>query len=337
MFNVIMKYKRRIRQITVLLILVCCGTVACKTNNSAKSEQGNEGVNDTIPFLNSKIVLATQNEAAKLLRTSDEFTKSLSPFDVSSRLRDKTKTTEKDYLDFASAQAREWSTSDKKNLAKIIASAASKIEELGLFLSLPAEIKILNSTREEENEAAYTRSNYIVMEGDGDEALFLHELFHVYSRANPDKRDELYGTIGFLPNKRILIPESIWETKATNPDAPFMEHYINVMIDGQSSNVTFITQAKEPYSGGSFFEYLEPKLLVLEDMGQAKKPMLQDGKPIIKEYADAKDLFDKIGTNTDYIIHPEEILAMHFTFLTIGEKVPEAKYLDAVSEILRAN
>ena len=59
--------------------------------------------------------------------------------------------------------------------------------------------------KEEDGASAYTRQNFIVLaQGLFDapesalEDIFIHELFHILSRNNPDMAERIYNTIGFV-------------------------------------------------------------------------------------------------------------------------------------------
>ena len=61
--------------------------------------------------------------------------------------------------------------------------------------------------------------------------------------------------------------------------------------------------------GGEFFNYLQLKFLLAKTGA---------GKPEVIDPAYVSDLFEQVGRNTEYIIHPEEILADNFALLMIG-------------------
>jgi hypothetical protein len=57
--------------------------------------------------------------------------------------------------------------------------------------------------------------------------------------------------------------------------------------------------------------------------------------PVLKNFAAATDLKQKIGNNTNYTLHPEEILAEHFVMLVQGQEVPEPSYIEAMKVVLQ--
>ena len=161
-----------------------------------------------INFMNSQIVFASLDESKDLLGTSDEFTKSLSPFDCASKTQNTENKQESDYLEFAKNQALQWTAKDIVNTTKIIEETIHQIQKLQLEIPLPEKIILVKSTCLEEGGASgYTRGSFIVLNSAPDIHLFIHELFHVFSRHNPEIRERLYATIGFKPCNKIDYPK----------------------------------------------------------------------------------------------------------------------------------
>jgi hypothetical protein len=290
-----------------------------------------------IPFVEgSKIIFTPLNEGRELLGTSDSYTQSLSKFDLASRTGDASSDQEQDYLDFASEQAQEWTESEILSLKSTITFVKTKMEEAGLNVDLPNEIRLVKSTMlEEGNSTSYTRNGYIVVRSNITEGSILHELFHLFSRINTAKRDELYATINFHKSNQISFPASLQDKVITNPDAPLLEHTINVTIDGKEEEAVFVILAKEDWSGGGFFGYIDQKLMLLEGDQNNKTAKMVNGEPVLKDFGDAPDLEAKIGTNTDYTLHPEEILADHFSLLVRQQSVPDPEFLEAMEAVLK--
>lgn len=312
-----------------LATIILFTLVGCSNKASEKSSK-------TTTFMNSKIIFVEETEAAKLLSTSDEFTQVQSAFDFASKTNNVQGNQEQDYLTYAGSQAQAWTEKEIEETTKVIEEAAAKMKEKGIQLSLPDEIKLVKSTILEEGGAAgYTRGNYIVFKTTPGIHLFLHELFHVFSRANPVKRDAFYNTISFQKMDRLSYPEQLLPSKITNPDAPHFEHFLTVQTADGQKDVVIITNASKPYSGGSFFEYLELLLLVVEGEGTDKSVVMKDDMPVTLEFGDAVDFREKVGNNTNYIIHPEEILAEHFTMIFSDDEVKDPQFISSLEEILK--
>lgn len=285
---------------------------------------------------NTTIVFTPKDEAAERLGTSDTYTQALSKFDLTSRTQNKESTEEEDYLTFASQQAQAWTAEEKTVLEERILGIKDKMDALGLELEFPEEILLIKSTMDEEGGAiSYTRENYIVVRGLVNESFLIHELFHILTRFKPEIRSELFETIHFTESNRIVYPEGIRDLVITNPDAPFLEHTITVEIDGESEEVVFILIAEEEWDGGSFFTYLKQRLMYVGGAADEKQAVLVEDMPVLRNFSAATDLKQKIGTNTDYTLHPEEILAEHFVMLVQEQEVPEPSYIDAMKVILQ--
>ncbi len=281
------------------------------------------------------IVFTPVDEAAERLGTSDTYTRELSKFDLISRTRNKSSEKEEDYLEFASQQAQSWTQEERQTLTERILGIKEKIDNLGLKLEFPNEILLVKSTMAEEgNAVSYTRENYIVVRGTVSERFLAHGLFHILTRYKPEKNKELYETINFHETNRILYPEAIRDYVITNPDAPFLDHTITLKIDDKDEEVVFILISEEDWDGGSFFTYMEQRLMLVDGPEGEKAAKLVDGNPVLKNFEAASDLEQKIGTNTSYTLHPAEILADHFVSLLLGRDVPEPSYIEAMREVL---
>ncbi len=281
------------------------------------------------------IVFTPLEEAIERLGTSDSYTKELSKFDLVSRTRNTASDSEEDYLEFASQQAQDWTQEERQTLTERILSVKDKINNLGLKLEFPQEILLVKSSMAEEgNAVSYTRENYIVVRGIVSEAFLAHELFHILTRYKPERRKELYATINFHETNRIHYPEAIRDYVITNPDAPFLEHTITLSIDNEEEEVVFILISEEEWDGGSFFDYMRQRLMFIDGLEGEKAAKLVDDFPVLKNFAAATDLKQKIGSNTTYTLHPEEILAEHFVMLVMDRDVPEPSYIDAMKEVL---
>jgi hypothetical protein len=73
----------------------------------------------------------------------------------------------------------------------------------------------------------------------------------------------------------------------------------------------------DPSRGGEFFDYLEFKFLVVQ---KADSHATYDPSRITSlDASQLQDFYEQVGRNTDYIVHPEEIIADNFEFLLIGK------------------
>ena len=289
---------------------------------------------------------ASASEGRKILMTRDDFVQRLSPFDRAARLKVDHQVSEEEYLNFAGKNTSDW-TDQEAEAAK---TAIEKLRPLltRFPLSLPPIIQMIKTTGAEEGNAAYTRASAIILPK-SDLAkrqselmkLFSHELFHVLSRHNPDLKERLYEAIGFIQCDEIEFPRELASRKITNPDAPKNDHFIRLTVRGeQVLAVPILFSTAEVYDakkGGEFFEYLNFQFLVMKTTEAPKRlvAVYEDSKPKLIGPKEASGFFEQIGRNTQYIIHPEEILAENFSLLILKEEnAPSPEVLEKISTIL---
>ena len=89
-------------------------------------------------------------------------------------------------------------------------------------------------------------------------------------------------------------------------------------------------------AGGDFFDNMVFKLLILAETKDGFRPaLLPGGGADLRDPSALPSYFDQIGRNTQYIIHPEEILADNFV-LMINEapSVPSPSILQGMRVVL---
>lgn len=286
-----------------------------------------------VELAGSKIVFATAEQAAGLLNQRDEYVERLSPFDRSARMRSAAEVTEAQFLKFIAAAALDWPDEQREKLEAVIAAVAPQV--VALDPPLPETIYLVHTSGDEEGDAFYTRGAAIIvprskLDSDSEylQRIFAHELFHVISRHALGLRNDLYAAIGFQPCGEVELPGELAERKITNPDAPRIEHCIQLTIEGRqrwAMPVLYSRSQQYDPRGGSFFNYLQFRLMVVErdEQGQAT-PALNHGEPILLEPTEVDGLFEQIGRNTQYIIHPEEVLADNFAMLVMRDREVES-------------
>jgi hypothetical protein len=287
----------------------------------------------------TKLRFATPEQAETAFRRLDRFTESLSVFDLQSRL-DRSDPTLDGFFEFSVEQIVPWTAEQKEKLTVIIESLEQRL--LPLDLPLPKTVFLVQTTGKIEGKAAYCRGNAIMLPSrfmDVPQArlepLLAHELFHVLSSHDPQLRYELYKIIGFKGCPPIELTGDLADRKITNPDAPQLDCVLRIDVDGELVPVTPFLWAKSefvPGEGKVFFDYLQFRLLVLEPKGGGYQPRLRDGEPWFVS-PNRPDFYWNIGTNTGYIIHPEEVLADNFKALVM--KTPDLPTPRITQEMLR--
>lgn len=273
---------------------------------------------------------ATAEEGQAALTADDAFTRSLSRFDLQSRLKTAAAVTLDDWKKFASGHVRGWQPAESEAVSESLARLSKPLGELRL--PLPKTVLLIRTSGQEESGAAYTRGTAIVLpqnvvaySPDRLDRLLAHELFHVLSRHDGAFRARLYRIIGFEVCEPIEFPAPLAERRLTNPDAPLVDCTIELKnAEGKSFFGAPILYASANHYDAekkrSMFQYLTFRLLVVEQDRGRWRPRLLQGEPVVIDPKKEPAFFEKVGKNTNYVIHPDEILADNFVHLVMGAK-----------------
>lgn len=315
-----------LQRLLTLLLLVTIGTGTYA------------GVLLKFPFAGSTVELLDSTDAAIANSKSDVYSRSLTPFDLQIRLGIQN-ASEKDYLAKAATQTRNWSPEEQQILKQSFGEIEAFLKTNKVILKLPATIKLIKTAGKEEFEAeGYTRENRITLCPNRqkiDVHLVAHELFHVYSRYNETKRNEIYKIFGFKKCNKINTAAAMQGRVITNPDCPVIEHYIRVKVQEQPKDLVLQLYSTRDYKPEyNLGDYMNVGLLEVAGTDLSKKPVMKDGKGILYQIDEVPELFQQISSNTPYIIHPEEISAEHFSMWIVGQKVPQPEYFARLKEAL---
>jgi hypothetical protein len=265
---------------------------------------------------------ATDAEAAQVIGAKDDFIQRLSPFDRAARMKTDQPVSEDRFLAFLKSNVSAWADTDEPRVQNAINALRPELEKLSV--PFPNKIDFIKTTGAEEGHAFYTRDTAIIMPGaqivaaspDLLKKTIAHELFHILSRNNPELREKLYQSIGFVHCDEVQLPPDLAARKITNPDAPRNDHAIRLQFGGKEVlAVPILLSNSDKYDrakGGEFFDYMQLKFLVIQPSPGAKPPQLLDP-------AYVSHFFEQVGRNTEYIIHPEEILAENFSQIVTGQ------------------
>jgi hypothetical protein len=296
----------------------------------------------------STICFATVNEAKEILTFRDDFVRSMSPFDRAARMKTDKDISEKEYLDFVGKNILEWNESEKEKVSAALQDIQALLKDYSL--PFPKKMFVIKTTGDEEGRAPYTRANAIILPKNELSATVTnirktinHELFHILTRANPKLQENLYALIGFIKCGEAELPTELKARKITNPDAPANDHCIRLTINGKETwAIPIIFSSTEKYNtvrGGEFFNYLVFQILVVERQGKAPevKPIYDGSKPMLVGLQQVSGFFEQVGRNTEYLIHPEEILADNFALLFSRDRnAPSPDIIKKMAEVLKS-
>ena len=272
------------------------------------------------PPLTTQFPLATVEQGAAALSADDEFMAAVSAADIAIRVRRAGATKEELRAVYASAP-RPWTEAERVRLNTMLTRHGGELDQLARWL--PPSVLLIKSDGAADTQLPHTRGaaiNMGVALPDEDatlDGLFFHELFHVLSRHNGARRDEMYAIVGF-ERCEIALPAALQARTITNPDAPLVRHAAPLSTPGRLvAPVLFAEPPVFDPAHPDFDHYFQLRFLVADrtaDGGCALE--IADGEPVALPGAEAVAAIHAVaGRNTNYVLHPEELLADNFSQL----------------------
>lgn len=304
--------------------------IGCKSNQSAQVLQLSP--TNQIIFLDS-----LQAAATIVVDQKDMFFDYINKTDMSIQMRQNfpaTTTREealKAYKTFIQKDVLSFTATEIAFVEKVFKKAYNNIEQLSSNI-LTDQIKLIKSHGQQYgNSTYYTRENCIVIPkyvlNEGNEQAFyntmLHEIFHIYSRYNPTKREALYELIGFknIGDPTLLkMNANLRDRVLLNPDGVNYAYAINLNLDDGTSirAIPIIYSKEKDYvpEKKEFFDYLGFNLFpVLPPFSRLVPVQSDENGNSSLNIGQLSDFQRQIRDNTGYIIHPDEIMADNFQFL----------------------
>ena len=282
----------------------------------------------TIPFR-----FASKAEGTELLLANKEYYAKFTPNKLDYLMQHSGADME-EYLALAREQVLDWTDGEKDIITRGMAEIENSFRSRGWTLPPLETIVFIKTTmREEASAEGYTHGTQIYLydglfsdapedfaDGqlpDSFRTMLAHELFHCLTRCNPDFRAEMYKIIQFsVAEKDYELPPSVWEYYIANPDVEHHNAWATFVIDGQEIDcfTAFVTTKHFEKAGEEFFDFATTALVPV------------DGTDVYY-FIDQVSNFDEVfGTNTDYVVDPEECMADNFSFAVVyGMDGPEHK------------
>ena len=339
--------------LTLLLIF------SCKTQKT--TTPATTGIVDSLEFAGGERILFLDRDRAGDYVTQDaddRFFERIRPLEMGIQMKrnfaQQTPRTEvlEEYRQFLREDMDEFTESERKIMKSVFQRAYDLTNAIHPDI-FPATIRLAKTKANHYGESVYyTREDGIVIPynvlapGDESELLdvMLHEIFHIWSRYHPTKREELYGLIGFTPIgapvERLTMDSVLSSRILFNPDGIDFAWKIDLQRDGETfPAVPIIVSNEAAYTDRkpAFFGYLEFGLYELEPrrggmvLNEIKSQ--PDGGSTLN-LSEHPEFFQQIRDNTNYIIHPDEIMADNFQLLALSKVNPAV--LEDLSERGRA-
>lgn len=256
------------------------------------------------------------------------------------------------YIGYLKSDVEGFSARDVEFVGKVLKDMFKTVNELSPDIFPDTLIMVKTKGTHYGDGVWYTRDNCIVVPAGELEArktnpftsTMYHELFHVWSRLNPAKREKLYQLIGFqkIGLENLRLPPALAERVLYNPDGvDFAQKISLAAADNTRIEAVPIIYAKNvgAISGqNEFFGYLEFNLFQIlpESNGTWTVVTKDDGYSSTLKLNELPDFFRQIKDNTGYIIHPDEVLADNFSFIMAEKTNPQytAKFSEAGKKLL---
>lgn len=270
------------------------------------------------------IAVATQQEGAAAISARDEYMRTVNAADVSIWLRQPGSTADTDALaEYLAANVLPWSDADRTRLDAMIERVSPRLAALAPWL--PSRVQIASFRITASSGADFTRGDTIFLSSlkPTDDALderFFHELFHVISRNNPARRDELYAIVGFQRCTPMALDDALRARVLTNPDAPVVEYASQIAVDGQTVWATPLMVADVSRYGplSDLFDHVELQFMPLrrDEHGRCTP----DADVSLTQAQLGGAVIARAGGNTQYVLHPEELVADNFAQMMMGRR-----------------
>ena len=283
---------------------------------------------------------ATPEQGATILSANDEYLSVLSPADLSIRLQGRDGTGADLGRVYAGA-TQSWTSEESERLRLMVVRHRARLNQLATWL--PGTIYFIKGSRAIEGGIPHTRGAAIFFgpqlpESEaGLDGLFMHELFHVLSRHSASRHDELYGIIGFVRCPAEL-PQSMRDRAITNPDAPSVQHAAPISESDPTLLATpllFADPARYDPSKQNLGQYFDPEL---QPLRRGADGVCRPAEGVsLSQDAIREAIFARSGRNTNYMFHPEELMADNFSQMMTGQSVADPWVHERLAALLGVN
>jgi len=315
-----------------LLLTLSLVLLNCKSSKKDAVASVSENAEKYLVFLDK-----TAAEKQIIQDKTDGFFESLSIADMSIQLKkqdmpDSGGESMVLYQNLLRSEMEDFTETDKTFMKDVFAKAKSAMDKINPKL-LPERIELIKTnTNHYGPDVYYTREDAIILPNNIFKApsikaqmpVMLHEIFHILSRYNKEFREKMYGLIGFEQYAEdLILPREISDKLLTNPDGVRRDYAIRLKDEAGKEQLALplILSTKERFQSSmpTFFSYLSfdlyPLVKITENQVTLKLNSTGGSALSIEHNA---DFFNQIKDNTQYIIHPDEIMADNFMMAVIA-------------------
>lgn len=320
------------RSILLFALSVCLS--ACKSNKQDAKVSPEQSVATNLTFLDA------QAAGQKIIvDNTDGFFDFLSIADMSIQMKKSDMPVSGGeskvlYQQMLQSEMSDFAPEERAFMQEVFIECKAALDKINPAL-YPSGIELIKTkTNHYGEDVYYTRDRAIVLPENifkepslsSQMPVMLHEIFHIMSRYDDDFRDKMYDLIGFRRfSEELVLPQEMSDKMLTNPDGVRRDYAIHLHNEkGEEVRaVPLIMSIRDRYDPKIpvFFGYLNFDLFPLIQLSpnQVTIGMKNDGESSLSIEHNA-DFFKKIKDNTQYIIHPDEIMADNFMMAVIANK-----------------
>lgn len=284
---------------------------------------------------------ASAEEGRELMLSNTEYYANITQADIDNRMGRNDATLD-ELLDVTTAEIKDFNIIEKYIIDRRIANMVRLLNRNGYELPQLDEIVYIKTDMAYEGGgfSGYTHGTQIylnsvnimasIIPGAGEyfDQLMWHELFHCLTRSNPEFRSEMYSLIDFnVTGTDFELPSCVQNLYKSNPDVEHHDSYATFIIDGQPVDCFVV------------WIYLERSADSSSDSTPVLVPI--DGTDTYYLPEQASNFYEVFGTNTDYVIDPEECMADNFKFAMYygingadGQGYPNPEIIQGVIDIM---
>ena len=275
---------------------------------------------------------ASAEEGKALLLANTEYYARFSQLDIDLRMN-RSGATLDELLEASASEMRDFSFIEKYFMDRRIAKMAKTLKKNAYELpSIDEIVYVKTDMAVEMGNSGYTHGTEIYLNSTSVMFSFLpggasryfdkllwHELFHCLSRSDPEFRSQMYSLIHFtVAGSDFELPPCVIGKTISNPDVEHHDSYASFLIDGQEIDCFTAWIAQND-----------------SDNTTALIPI--DGTDAYYTPDQASNFDDVFGTNTDYVIDPEECMADNFSYAMLyglegpdGQGYPDPEIIQGI-------
>jgi hypothetical protein len=296
-------------------------------------------------FPGTEVHFASQEVGQTLLAARDDWMMATSDFQRRAVVGTTRPVGLQEFSQWNGAAARPWSSEQRARWLAALHTIAPAF--VALKIPLPSTVYLIATNGQESSGSPYTRGNAVALAGEArlpgysDPMLMAHELWHVAARHARSTASRLYAEIGFQPMPALRFPRE-WEAiRIANPDAPTNAHAMQLQVAQRAPWVTPVLVASRTTlrPGESFFSVMEVRLLEVLPAStiDASTAVMDGGEPRWHRLDGPHDYLQRLGGNTGYVIHPEEVIADNIALLATGGPARNPELLARLRAALAAS